>query len=278
MTDSTPFRLPPALIKRAREFDGVPAPVRDAATVVLLRPVGVSFELYVLRRATAMAFGGLYAFPGGGVDPDDRPTTLRSDWPARLGVPADRAHAVVGAAVRELFEETGVLLAGPVEQPDRTLADVSTGEWEADRAAVAARELTLSELLSRRSLRMRDDLLFPWARWVTPEFEPKRYDTWFFVSLLPEGQAPRDVSGEAEATAWIAPGEAAELAMLPPTRSAVDSLSAYGETAEVVAAARRRDAATPVMPRVELTDDGGALLHIQEGAAVPPGRPNRSDR
>ncbi|MBU2663159.1 NUDIX domain-containing protein [Actinoplanes bogorensis] len=257
------MRLPPAMVRRAREFTGPPAPVRDAATVVLLRPDEKAFQLYVIRRATTMAFGGLYAFPGGGVDPTDRPETIRDDWPARLGVDEERARAVVGAAVRELFEETGVLLAGPAEQPDRTLADVGTEDWEADRAAVLARQLTLSALLARRGLRMRDDLLFPWARWITPEFEPKRYDTWFFVSLLPEGQMPRDVSGESEHTAWIDPGAVDGLAMLPPTRSTVDSLAAYGEMAEVIAAASRRDAATPVMPRVELTDDGGAQLHMQ---------------
>ncbi|WP_250028368.1 NUDIX hydrolase [Paractinoplanes maris] len=250
------------MVKRAREFSGTPATVRDAATVVLLRPSGETFELYVLRRAATMAFGGLYAFPGGGVDPTDRPETIRTDWPARLGVPPERAHAVVGAAVRELFEETGVLLAGPVEQPDRTLADVGTAEWEADRAAVAARELTLTDLLARRGLRLRDDLLFAWARWITPEFEPKRYDTWFFVSLLPEGQVARDVSGEATEATWTAPGATSGLAMLPPTRRTVDSLTAYREMAEVIAAASRRDAATPVTPRVELTDDGGALLHL----------------
>nr|WP_308129230.1 NUDIX domain-containing protein [Actinoplanes polyasparticus] len=263
MTDPTPVRLPPAMVKRAREFAGTPAPVRDAATVVLLRPAGVSFELYVVKRATTMAFGGLYAFPGGGVDPTDRPATLRTDWPTRLGVPAERAHAVVGAAVRELFEETGVLLAGPVQQPDRTLSDVDTADWEADRAAVAARELTLTDLLRRRGLQLRDDLLFPWARWITPEFEPKRYDTWFFVSLLPEGQAARDVSGEATEAIWIGPSATTGLRMLPPTRHTVDSLSAYGEMTQIVAAASRRDAATPVMPRVELTNDGGALLHLQ---------------
>ena len=278
MTDADQFPLPPALVRRAREFRGTPAPVRDAATVVLLRPAGETFELYALKRATTMAFGGLYAFPGGGVDPSDRPETVRTDWPDRLGVPDERARAVVGAAARELFEETGVLLAGPIGEPDRTVGDgsltgvavaghgvvgdVSAADWEADRAAVAARELTLTELLRRRGLRLRDDLLFPWARWITPEFEPKRYDTWFFVSLLPQGQTARDVSGESEGTTWVSPAAADGLAMLPPTRSTVNSLAAYRKMAEVVAAASRRDAATPVMPRVELTADGGALLHI----------------
>jgi 8-oxo-dGTP pyrophosphatase MutT (NUDIX family) len=285
------MRLPPAMVKRAREFDGTPAPVRAAATVVLLRPRGETFEVYVLKRATTMVFGGLYAFPGGGVDPADRPDTIRTDWASRLGVPQDQARAVVGAAARELFEEAGVLLAGPLEEADRTVGDgsltgvvetvgdVSAEDWEADRAAVQARELTMTELLSRRRLRLRDDLLFPWARWITPEVEPKRFDTWFFVALLPQAQTARDVSGEADRTTWISPAAADGLAMLPPTRSMLNDIAAYQEVAEVVAAARRRDAATPVMPRVELTEDGGALLHIHRAAAgrssPGPDQPNR---
>src|SRR3954469_564022 len=128
-----PFPPPDPLGRRAREFHGEPAPTRPAATVVLLRPEGQSFELYVLKRATTMVFGGLYAFPGGGVDPSDRPETIREDWATLLGVPDPEARAVVGAAARELFEEAGVLLAGPVEQPDRTVGDVGTADWEADR-------------------------------------------------------------------------------------------------------------------------------------------------
>ncbi len=263
MTDATRYPLPPAFIQRAREFTGTPAPARDAATVALLRPAEQHFEVYVLKRATTMVFGGLYAFPGGGVDPSDRPETIRTDWAERLGVDEDRARAVVGAAARELFEEAGVLLAGPAGHPDRIVGDVGTAAWEADRAAVQARELTMTELLARHGLRLRDDLLFPWSRWVTPEFEPKRFDTWFFVALLPEGQTARDVSGESDGTNWVRPAAADGLAMLPPTRATVDSLRAYRERAQVVMASSRRDAATPVMPRVELTADGGALLHIE---------------
>ncbi|NMO51976.1 NUDIX domain-containing protein [Actinoplanes sp. TBRC 11911] len=266
------------MIKRAREFSGPPAPVRPAATVVLLRPekeaaekeaaekgrhdAKPDFQVYVLRRASTMVFGGLYAFPGGGVDPSDCPETIRADWADLLGVSNDQARAVVGAAARELFEEAGVLLAGPADQPDRTVSDVSTDDWEADRAAVQARELTMTELLGRRGLLLRDDLLLPWGRWITPVFEPRRFDTWFFVSLLPQGQTARDVSGEADGTQWIRPAAADGLAMLPPTRRTLNSLTPYGKMEEVVAASSRRDAATPVMPRVEFTEDGGALLHI----------------
>jgi len=120
VTYSTP--LPPAMVKRAREFTGTPAPVRAAATVVLLRPQGETFQVYVLRRATTMVFGGVYAFPGGGVDGSDRPETVRTNWSQRLGVGDDAARAVVGAAARELFEEAGVLLAG---DGSLTVGDVS---------------------------------------------------------------------------------------------------------------------------------------------------------
>ena len=288
MSDSEPLRLPPAMVQRARDFTGRPAAVRPAATVVLLRPTSPEgrptspqgrptspgaaattpdaepFEVYVLQRATTMVFGGVYAFPGGGVDPTDRPETVRRDWGERLGLPDDAARAVVGAAVRELFEEAGVLLAGSEQA---TLGDISAPDWEADRAAVQRRELTMTELLDRRGLRLRDDLLFPWSRWITPEFEPKRFDTWFFVALLPEAQTARNVSGEADRAVWIGPQAANGLTMLPPTRSTLDDLGAYHSVLEVVAASAHRDAAAPVLPLVELTEDGGATLTI-----------NRSDR
>nr|WP_089297695.1 NUDIX domain-containing protein [Actinoplanes regularis] len=249
-------------MKRAREFSGPPAPARPAATVVLLRPSGATFQAYVLRRMTTMAFGGVYAFPGGTVDPSDQPETLRDDWADRLGVPEEQARAVVGAAARELFEEAGVVLAGPTAEPDRTVADADDPTWESDRAAVLRRELTMAELLARRGLRLRDDLLLPWARWITPEFEPKRFDTWFFVALLPEAQSARDVSGEADRTAWIDPADVAELPMLPPTRHTLNQIAASRTIPEVVAASAHRDAATPVTPRIEVQPDGTATLSL----------------
>lgn len=257
MSYSTP--LPSAMVKRAREFTGPPAPARPAATVVLLRPAMNTFDVYVLRRASTMVFGGVYAFPGGGVDPSDQPETIRADWSERLGVSDQAARAVVGAAARELFEEAGVLLAG---DGDLIVGDVSGAPWEADRAAVQRRELTMTELLSRRGLGLRDDLLFPWARWITPEFEPKRFDTWFFVAMLPAAQTARDVSGEADRTAWVRPAAAGGLTLLPPTRAMLNDLSAYERIEDVVAASADRDAAAPVMPRIEITAAGEALLHI----------------
>src|SRR4029078_11135296 len=117
------------------------------------------------------------------------------DWAERLSCDEDMARALVCAAVRETFEESGVLLAGPHAR--EVVADTTGDDWEADRAALESRELAMTELITRRALVLRTDLLGVWGAWLTPVFEPKRYRTWFFVALLPEGQLTRDVASEA---------------------------------------------------------------------------------
>ena len=85
------------------------------------------------------------------------------------------ARALVCAAVRETFEESGVLLAGPHD--DEVVADTTGDDWEADRVALESRDLALTDFLTRRGLVLRTDLLGVWAAWLTPVFEPKRYRT-----------------------------------------------------------------------------------------------------
>jgi 8-oxo-dGTP pyrophosphatase MutT (NUDIX family) len=169
---------------------------RLAATVLLLRPPR---QVYLVRRAATMAFaGGMYAFPGGAVDPRDSATDL--DWvapPNRLGLPAGTARGVVCAAVREVFEETGVLLAG--ESTGAALADVSTVDWEERRRAVEAREVGFAEVLREAGLVLRGDLLAAWSRWITPESEPRRYDTYFFLARLPGPLTGRVLTGRKRA-------------------------------------------------------------------------------
>lgn len=260
--------LPEAMVERYHRFHaegGTPATPRRAATVVLLRPGPAGPEAYVIRRAVSMVFGGVYAFPGGGVDPADAADPLPG-WDTRLGLPGPEAAAVVRAAVREVFEEAGVLLAGL--DPGVVVGDVSGADWEDDRRALAAREQCLADLLGRRGLAIRDDLLAPWSRWVTPDFEPRRFDTYFFVAVLPVGQRTRDVSGEADLTRWIRPGDAVaghaagELPMLPPTAATLRDLAGYATPDEVLAAAAGRDAARPVQPRVRTGPDGAAWLTV----------------
>ncbi|WFE62559.1 NUDIX domain-containing protein [Micromonospora sp. WMMD714] len=267
--DSPGFPAPPALVEHARRFlaeGGVPATPRVAATVLLLRPAGTDFEVYVIRRVAAMAFGGMYAFPGGGVDPSDSQAHLDwagpdpAAWADRLGVAPRDAQAVVCAAAREVFEEAGVLLAGPGD--DAVVGDVSGEDWEVARQELEAHRRGFAGLLAGRKLTLRSDLLLPWSRWITPDFEPRRFDTYFFVALLPEGQRTRDVSGEADHTLWIRPADAlarsraGELTMLPPTLVTLAEVAAAGDLAGVARAAAGRDASTPVIPRLHLPEDG----------------------
>ncbi|MFD3654300.1 NUDIX hydrolase [Streptomyces sp. 24-1644] len=243
---------------------------RRAATVMLLRDAAADMgggpAVHMLRRRTSMAFaGGAYAYPGGGVDPRDDDHLIGwagpslEHWAARLGVATlTEAQAIVCAAVRETYEEAGVLLAGPTA--GTVVGDTTGADWEADREALVARELSFAEFLDRRGLLLRSDLLGAWARWITPEFEPRRYDTWFFVAALPEGQRTRNASTEADRTVWIAPGEAAdgydrgELLMMPPTVSTLRTLRPYGTAAEALKAADAQDL-TPVLAQARLEGD-----------------------
>ncbi|WLW53280.1 NUDIX hydrolase [Streptomyces sp. YU58] len=242
-----------------------PASPRRAATVMLLRDGESGPLVHMLRRRASMAFaGGAYAYPGGGVDPRDDEHQVgwagptRAWWAERLGVGETAAQAIVCAAVRETYEEAGVLLAGPA--PDSVVGDTTGEDWEADRAALVGRELSFAEFLDRRGLVLRSDLLGAWTRWITPEFEPRRYDTWFFVAALPEGQRTRNASTEADRTVWIRPGEAAmsydrgELLMMPPTIATLRQLTPYATAAEALAAAPGRDL-TPVLARARLEGD-----------------------
>ncbi|WP_319054318.1 NUDIX hydrolase [Streptomyces europaeiscabiei] len=242
-----------------------PVTPRRAATVMLLKDTSDTPVVHMLRRRASMAFaGGAYAYPGGGVDPRDDDHQIRwagptrAWWASRLGVDETGAQAIICAAVRETYEEAGVLLAGPGS--DTVVGDTTGDDWEADRAAVAARELSFAEFLERRGLVLRSDLLGAWARWITPEFESRRYDTWFFVAALPQGQRTRNASPEADRTVWIRPRDAAdgydkgELLMMPPTIATLRRLARYDTAAAALAAAPARDL-TPVLAQARLEGD-----------------------
>ncbi|HEX3932415.1 MAG TPA: NUDIX hydrolase [Nocardioides sp.] len=247
--------LPPQLLEHAREFaegSRQPAEPRDAATVVVMRPSDAGPELYLLRRQTSMAFaGGMCAFPGGGVDPRDFDTAVAwsgpspAAWAERLQTSPELARALVCAAVRETFEESGVLLAGP--SAAEVVADPTGDDWEADRRSLETRELALTEFLDRRGLVLRTDLLGAWAAWCTPEFEPRRFRTWFFVASLPPGQRTRDVSTESSSVLWM-PAlvacdavDAQEIGMMPPTYVTCLEVGQYADPLAVLAAAPERD-------------------------------------
>ncbi len=272
--------VPRGLAERAREFaaGGLPPAVpRDAATVILLRQAP-DVEAFLLRRTDALEFApGACVFPGGSVDELDGDQQI--GWAGRspaefaelLGTSAERARALVCAAVRETFEECGVLLAGP--SPAELVQDSTV--LVQDRRALLDGSTSLGELLSRRSLMLRADLLTPWARWVTPEFSPRRFDTWFFASAMPPGQATAVTGqagpGPAESVSgsWMRPPDALQAAragqitLLPPTAVTLAELAAHQDVTSILA---QRRVITPLLPTVVVEDERAwlALPHATE--------------
>ncbi len=273
--------VPRGLAERAREFAAAgrtPAVPRDAATVILLRQApGV--EVFLLRRTDALEFApGACVFPGGSVDERDGDGQI--GWAGRspaefagwLNTSAERARALVCAAVRETFEESGVLLAGP--SPTELVQDSAT--LALDRRSLLDGSCSLAELLGRRGLVLRADLLTPWARWVTPEFSPRRFDTWFFASPMPPGQATA-VGGadhgpaESVSGSWLKPSEALEAAragqitLLPPTAVTLAELAGHQDVTSILA---QRRVITPLLPKV-VVEQERAWLALPEATKYP---------
>jgi 8-oxo-dGTP pyrophosphatase MutT (NUDIX family) len=280
--DST-RRLPAPFVEHARALANgelTPTEPRHASTVILLRDRSDGMQADLLRRTMTMAFAaGMYVFPGGSVDPRDEALSDAAwagpppaQWARLLSADEALTKALVCAAVRETFEESGVLLAGT--SADDVVADTTGDDWEADRQALVDRSLSFAAMLDRRQLVLRADLLRPWAHWITPEFEPKRFDTRFFVAALPTGQRTRDVGGEADRVAWIRPQDAldaanrGEMGMLPPTAFTLSEIGSYASVADVLDAGTARDV-RPVLPKLVLDDDEEARLLLPHDEGYP---------
>jgi 8-oxo-dGTP pyrophosphatase MutT (NUDIX family) len=256
-------------------------PVRDAATVVLLRDSAAGPEAFLLRRVRGMAFAaGMTVFPGGAVDPRDADTAVGwagpppSAWTEPFDADEALARALLCAAVRETFEESGVLLAGPSADG---VCDTDGPDWEADRVGLEKRDFSLAELLHRRGLVLRADLLRPWAHWITPPGEQtrRRYDTRFFVAALPAGQSTRAVTSEADVVEWVRPADAlaqyrrGERPMMPPTIVTLEDISAYPSVADVLAAGRSVSRVAPVLSEI----DGGPAVTLPDGRVLRLAKP-----
>jgi 8-oxo-dGTP pyrophosphatase MutT (NUDIX family) len=237
---------------------------RPASTVMLVRE-RQSIEVFLMRRHSAMDFvAGVMVFPGGGVDERDKNAHIAwfgpepAWWAERLGVDVDLAEALVCAAARETFEESGVLFAGPADDPDGIVTDASV--YRDARTALANHSLSFADFLRDEKLVLRADLLRPWANWVTPKEErTRRYDTYFFVAALPEGQRADGENTETDRAFWSTPEAALEefaegqSFLLPPTWTQLDSLA--GHTVEEVLAVERKIVA--VEPHLAANKDTG---------------------
>ncbi|WP_220186967.1 NUDIX hydrolase [Pseudonocardia pini] len=258
-------------------------PIRAAATVLLLRddpapPPGVAaLQVFLQRRVKQMAFaGGMTVFPGGSVDPTDVPDPERwagpapEEWAARFGVTPEVAGQAVSAAVREVFEECGVLLAGaPGGEPGSLTAQAPL--W---RKQLTEHTVSLAEILVRSGYVLRSDLLTAWAHWITPPVEPRRYDTHFFVAALPAGQEADAHTSEAVEAGWWHPSaalaafDAGELTLMPPTLLSLRDLTAFSTTAEALAGAVGRDL-TAVHPQFRKDDAGVRHVILPDGSEHP---------
>jgi 8-oxo-dGTP pyrophosphatase MutT (NUDIX family) len=255
----------PARLRQAAVEDPPATPVaaRDASTIVVVRDGVDGIEAYLMRRQTSMAFAaGMYVFPGGSLMATDSDPGIpwfgpsAQEWAERFRCSPDLARGLVVAAVRETFEETGILLAGPDGQT--VVSDTSGPDMQAARIALDTGEMAFADFLTERGLVLRADLLGAWAHWITPEFEPRRYDTRFFVAVLPAGQSVGEISREADLAAWtpltraLAAAEAGEVAMMPPTTSTCRDVAAF--TADTVLAAAAARTIRTVVPRLVLVD------------------------
>lgn len=256
-------RLPPGF---AETLDAPPAKIAEpkpAATVVLLRDHDGELQVLLLKRHRSSGFvPGAYVFPGGRIDDADSDARLLANCavPERGGV---AAHYWFGA-VREVFEETGVLLA-----------HTSHGDWAADATAsemveswrekLMNHDTTLAEVIVDENMRVVLDDVVYFAHWITPEVEPRRYDTRFFAAALPPERQIRPDKREMVDAIWISPGAALErfeqgkLPMVFPTVRTLQDLSQFESVGATLAGLRSRDV-EPVLPRLVRSGNGVGIV------------------
>ena len=219
---------------------------RLAATVLLLRDTAEGLRVWIQERVRTMRnYPGHVVFPGGGVDPRDFPPRTWDSgelWAGRsvvsmarrMGVTKYKAHALVFAAARELFEEAGTLLA---IREDGLVSDAS--RYHCERELLESHEISFTEFLEHNGMRVDADMFLPWSRWAG-EDNDHWFDTFFFIGVLPEGQEPDGETGEADDAGWFDPqlvldGWRAGLVRLAiPTWAQLKRLTSYSSVKEVL--------------------------------------------
>jgi 8-oxo-dGTP pyrophosphatase MutT (NUDIX family) len=252
-----------------------PPAVRDAATVIVLRDEGRGPEVLMLRRHGRSGFAAdAWVFPGGTIDPADTvlpQTRWRGIDPAALAPRFGRDPDVVlgahVAAVRETFEEAGLLLA---VRPDGTEVDLRTDSVRAMRAALVDRSAggaAFAAWLEGEDLVLDLGRLTYWARWITPRIEKRRYDTSFFLARAPQDQVAAHDQVEITDQRWLTPGAAlaahaaGDLNMIHPTIRTLEEMAPLAGIGGLVAHAEARERVAPILPHFERTDSGWRVLH-----------------
>lgn len=264
--------LPAGFADKVQAGGFVPETPRAAATVLLARDSSDGPEVLLLRRNKRSGFAAdAWVFPGGVVDDGDRdpsvverldgPTPMQ--WAERLGLhDPGEALAFMVAAVREAFEETGILLARVSD--DATNPGGAMENLNVARRALLSNVLGLRQILVTRNLRVSGDLLLYLAHWITPTPEPRRYDTRFFLARAAPEAVCTTHESEMTESVWLTPRgavhyfELGSLKMLPPTVHTLRRLAGYSSVDEIFSALCEAPvpAILPVMRRVA---DGVAI-------------------
>lgn len=243
--------------------------IAPAATVILVRETP-GLEVLMVRRHADMAFGAsAWVFPGGKVaeaDADERWFSLLAHGEGGAVRHDDVAYRI--AAAREAFEECGVLLARSAD--GATCAEAVRDRLNPQRQAVEADPSVFRDLIAGNDLRLDITTLTPFAHWVTPAFEKRRYDTRFYLVRTPEGQSAAHDGREAVAHVWATPAallearRRGEAKLMFPTRLNLELLAAANSISDLVEGARRRPHVV-VSPEI-VERDGRRYLRIPEEA------------
>lgn len=257
-------RLPPGFVDSIEDRPDRPATPRPAATVLLLRDGEDGAEVLLMRRHRSSGFvPGAWVFPGGRVDPADSGPAL---YERIRGLPARPVPDAMywTAGLRELFEETGVLLARTAA--GRWVEDArARPEVDALRQALMNGSATLLDALESLGASLDVERTVHVAHWITPVVEPRRYDTHFFAAALPRDRVATVDPREMTDSVWLTPAaalarfEQGALPMVFPTVRTLEGLRAFGSVEQALAALRHR-AVPPILPRLVRTAGGVAIV------------------
>jgi 8-oxo-dGTP pyrophosphatase MutT (NUDIX family) len=254
---------------------------KDAATVILIRPSkSGDWEIFLARRHHNQTFmAGAYVFPGGQLEETDNDPELENYIktadvfdPSRLlqdgSLSSEKARRFFIAAIRETFEEAGILLGGKTTGHFVSFRDEKVLKRFNDyRHQLNASQITLVDIARKEEISFFPDALIPYAHWITPEFEKKRFNTSFFLAKLPPGQTPLADAMELTESHWVTPKKALEMhrqkeiILMPPTLKTIEELSAFRDIKELFSAAKIK-IIYPILP--QLTGNSLKLPHDPE--------------
>ncbi|HEV8063302.1 MAG TPA: NUDIX hydrolase, partial [Acidimicrobiales bacterium] len=272
---------------------------RPAATIMLVRDVRAAtttgdhdseMQVLMLRRNSKSVWvGGAHLFPGGGVDEEDSGEEIAKHCAGRTDTEASRLLGIEAggrgyfvAAVRECFEEAGVLLARTGDGDQLSFADTDTRDrFVEHRRRLNGGETRLAEICEQEGIKLDLDRIAYFSHWITPEGAPRRYDTRFFVGVVPATQEALHDDGEVVATTWIQPNEAVQrhlagdLDIMFPTMKNLEAIGRFSASKDLMAAAAEAEVPA-TLPRITVQGPGVRIVLPgdpgYEGATgLPPG-------